>query len=66
MGWRLAVSGLPEGYQVEEEEDGLTLRNPQGQVVAEFGPLVASMEVVVRAAWDDAQSVVEDRLQSVI
>lgn len=66
MGWRLTVSGLPEGYQVEEEEDGLTLRNAQGQVVAEFGPLVASMEVIIRAAWEDAQPLAEDRLQPVI
>lgn len=55
MGWRLAVSGLPDGYQVLEREDGLTLLNPEGRVVAEFGPMLSDLSVIVKTAWDDVQ-----------
>jgi hypothetical protein len=46
---------MPEGYFVEEDEDGLTLRAPRGRVVAEFGPMVSSLDLIVRVAWDDAR-----------
>lgn len=59
MGWRLAISGLPDGYQVLEKEDGLTLLDPAGRVVAEFGPMLSDLSVIVKAAWDDAQQPVE-------
>jgi hypothetical protein len=53
MGWKLPIQGMPEGYIVEEDEDGLTLRSPRGRVVAEYGPMVSSLDLIVRAAWDD-------------
>ncbi len=65
MGWRLAVPGLPEGYEVVEHEDGLRLIDPRGRVVAEFGPMLAGLDVIVSAAWDDVQPIREDRLQPV-
>jgi|RhiMetdeSRZDD1v2_1073273.scaffolds.fasta_scaffold1755019_2 hypothetical protein len=55
MGWRLPIRGMPEGYFVEEDEDGLTLRAPRGRIVAEFGPMVSSLDSVVKVAWEDVQ-----------
>ncbi len=65
MGWRLVVLGLPDGYEVVEHEDGLSLVAPGGRLVAEFGPMVAGVDVVVSAAWEDAQPTREDHLQPV-
>ena len=65
MGWRLALSGLPEGYEVVEHEDGLCLLGPESRVVAEFGPLLPDLEVVRSVAWDDARPAVKERLQPV-
>ena len=65
MGWRLAVPGLPDGYEVVEHEDGLSLIDPRERVVAEFGPMLAGLDVIVSAAWDDVQPMREDRLQPV-
>ncbi len=53
MGWRLALSGLPEGYEVVEHEDGLQLLGPGQRIVAEFGPLLPDLEVVKKVAWED-------------
>lgn len=55
MGWRLAVPGLPEGYEVVEQEDGLTLLDPGGRAIAQFGPMLSDLKVVVDAAWEDAR-----------
>jgi hypothetical protein len=54
MGWRLPVEGLPEGYCVVEQEDGLTVIDPLGRKVAEFGPMLDDLGAVVSAAWEDA------------
>ncbi len=54
MGWKLPIQGMPEGYFVEEGEDGLTLRAHRGRVVAEFGPMVSSLDSIVKVAWEDA------------
>ena len=61
MGWRLPIRGMPEGYFVEEDEDGLTLRAPRGRIVAEFGPMVSSLDSVVKVAWEDAHPPVAHR-----
>jgi len=65
MGWRLVVPGLPEGYAVVEHEDGLSLIDPRERVVAEFGPMLAGLDVIVSAAWEDVQPMREGRLQPV-
>jgi hypothetical protein len=65
MGWRLVVPGLPDGYEVVEHEDGLSLIGPGERRVAEFGPMVAGMGVVVSAAWEDVQQKRISRLQPV-
>jgi hypothetical protein len=54
MGWSLETTGLPEGYRIVEWEDGLTLLNAQGTVIAEFGAFIADLSVILGAAWDDA------------
>jgi hypothetical protein len=56
MGWRLEIPGLPEGYRVIEWEDGLTLVNPAGEVVAQFGPMLPALGMVVATAWDDVEA----------
>ncbi|MGH2404522.1 MAG: hypothetical protein ACRDGN_08660 [bacterium] len=60
MGWSLALSGLPEGYEVVEHEDGLQLLAPDKRIVAEFGPLLPDLEVVRSVAWDDARAPVRE------
>ncbi len=65
MGWRLAVPELPDGYEVVEHEDGLRLIASGGRVVAEFGPMVADLTVIVSAARDDAEPSRKGRLQPV-
>lgn len=65
MGWRLSIPGLPDGYEVVEHEDGLSLVAPGDRVVAEFGPMVADLDVIVSAAWDDTQPTRRGRLQPV-
>lgn len=65
MGWRLAVAGLPEGYAVVEHEDGLSLLDPRGRAIAEFGPMLADLATVVAAAREDAQAAIGGRLQPV-
>ncbi len=65
MGWSLALSGLPEGYEVVEHEDGLQLLGPEKRVVAEFGPLLSGLDIVRSVAWDDAWPAVKEKLQPV-
>jgi hypothetical protein len=62
MGWRLTLSGLPEGYEVVEHEDGLRLHGPGKRVVAEFGPLLNDLDLVRSTAWEDARSAPRERL----
>jgi hypothetical protein len=65
VGWKLDVRGLPKGYQAIEGEDGVTLLGPQGGVVAQFGPMLSTLETVVAAAWDDARPTANEELQPV-
>lgn len=65
MGWKLDVPGLPEGYRVIEEEDGVTLLGPRDRVVAQFGPMLSALETVVGAAWEDARPTANEELQPV-
>jgi hypothetical protein len=65
MGWTIRVSGLPEGYKIVEWEDGLSLLNPRGASIAEFGAMLVDLGVVLRAAWDDAGSSQGTELQPV-
>jgi len=62
MGWRLTLSGLPEGYEVVEHEDGLRLLGPGKRAVAEFGPLLNDLDLIRSAAWEDARSAPRERL----
>lgn len=57
MGWRLALNGLPEGYEVVEHEDGVQLLGSENRIVAEFGPSLPDLEIVKSVAWEDARSV---------
>jgi hypothetical protein len=57
---------MPEGYFVEEDEDGLTLRAPRGRIVAEFGPMVSSLDSVVKVAWEDAEPPMPHRRPSTL
>ncbi len=61
MGWSLALSGLPEGYEVVEHEDGLQLLAPEKRIVAEFGPLLPDLEIVRSIAWEDVRSTERER-----
>lgn len=65
MGWKLDIPGLPEGYQAIEGEDGITLIGPRDRVVAQFGPMLSTLETVIAAAWDDARPSAGDELQPV-
>jgi hypothetical protein len=63
MGWKLDIPGLPEGYRVIEGEDGITLMGPRDTVVAQFGPMLSSLDAVVAAAWDDTRSAADEEFQ---
>ena len=63
MGWKLDIPGLPEGYRAIEGEDGITLMGPRDSVVAQFGPMLSTLEAVVAAAWDDARPTTNEELQ---
>ncbi|MDR7521290.1 MAG: hypothetical protein QN168_02385 [Armatimonadota bacterium] len=56
MGWSIVLPGLPEGYEVVEQEDGLTLLDPRGTVVAVYGPMLSDLDQVMEAAWHHARS----------
>ncbi len=45
--------GLPPGYSVDETEDLLALRRPDGSVVAHFSALGATREEIEEAAEED-------------
>jgi hypothetical protein len=46
---------LPDGYAAERDADVLTVRRPDGSVVARFSVHGASMETIEREAQQDAQ-----------
>ncbi len=48
------ASPLPPGYNLDRTDpDVLTLRSPEGAVVARFSAFGYSAEVVEREAWED-------------
>lgn len=44
---------LPGGYSVDEDADLLTLRRPDGSMVAVFGARADAAREIEREAWED-------------